>query len=284
MKKIVIWILFWLLWIFWLFSLVHAQTWEYSCIPNQTWDSWCLSNEIQQNTKSLQERFWFFLILIPAAVSDSINPCEFAILLILLSAILTKHNNRRKVIIAWLLFSLSIFISYLLMWIGIYKALATSWSTTTLKVIVWIVGIVVGLFNLKDYFFPDKWISFEVPHSWRPKMQKLASWVVSPLGAFLIGFLISLFLLPCTSGPYITILWYLASESNSINFWWYIYLLMYNIIFILPMLIITWIVWFGFMSIKQLSDLRKKNIWKLHLIVGLLMIGLGLFVLYQVYF
>jgi cytochrome c biogenesis protein CcdA len=46
----------------------------------------------------------------------------------------------------------------------------------------------------------------EVPLAWRPAMHKIIKKATSPIGAFIVGFVVSLFLLPCTSGPYITIL------------------------------------------------------------------------------
>ena len=54
-------------------------------------------------------------ILIPAAIADSINPCAFAVMIILLSSILKQHKSRSKVIFAGLMFILAIFISYLAM-------------------------------------------------------------------------------------------------------------------------------------------------------------------------
>jgi cytochrome c biogenesis protein CcdA len=59
--------------------------------------------------------FKFLIILFPAALSDSINPCAFAVLFILLSSILSKFQSYRKAIFSGLLFSLAIFISYFLM-------------------------------------------------------------------------------------------------------------------------------------------------------------------------
>ena len=53
----------------------------------------------------------------------------------------------------------------------------------------------------------------EVPLSWRPKMMKLIQSVISPCGAFVIGILVSLFLLPCSSGPYMVILGLLKSTN-----------------------------------------------------------------------
>jgi cytochrome c biogenesis protein CcdA len=70
---------------------------------------------ITQNTSSSKNIWNFLLIMIPAALSDSINPCAFAVILILLGSILCKYNSRRKVYLSGLMFSLSIFISYFLM-------------------------------------------------------------------------------------------------------------------------------------------------------------------------
>jgi len=78
---------------------------------------------------------------------------------------------------------------------------------------------------------------------------------------------VSLFLLPCTSGPYITILGYLASESSVVSTWGLIYLIVYNLIFILPMILITLIVGFGVKSAEELASFRHKNVKLIHLIV-----------------
>ncbi len=50
--------------------------------------------------KSLKQRLSFFGIMLPAAVSDSINPCAFAVMLLLLSTILSRHQSRRKTLLA----------------------------------------------------------------------------------------------------------------------------------------------------------------------------------------
>jgi|TARA_Y100001960_G_scaffold277051_1_gene307588 cytochrome c biogenesis protein CcdA len=85
----------------------------------------------------------------------------------------------------------------------------------------------------------------EVPTSWRPKMKRVLKRATSPIGAFFIGFLISLFLLPCTAGPYFVILGVLGSESANItNNWINFYIVFYNLIFILPMLAIAVIMTF----------------------------------------
>jgi len=46
------------------------------------------------------ERWKFFAIMMPAALSDSINPCAFAVMLLLLSTILSRHQSRRKTLLS----------------------------------------------------------------------------------------------------------------------------------------------------------------------------------------
>ena len=230
-------------------------------------------------TVSLLERMKFFLILVPAAIWDSINPCAFAVMIILLTSILKKQKSRKTVIMSWLLFVLSVFISYTAMWLWLYSALASSTNTYYLKLIVWIIWIWVWLANLKDYFWYGKLFRMEVPTAWRSNMKALLRKVVSPIWAFFVWFLISLFLLPCTSGPYITVLWYLSAESSEISTWWYIYIVIYNIIFIIPMLIIAFMIWFGLKDAAEIEELKELNVEKMHLITWVIMLALWIYIL-----
>ena len=244
------------------------------CESNTLTNTWT-----QGSLSTNKERWKFFGIMLPAALSDSINPCEFAVMLLLISSILTKTKSRRKALLSWWLFVLAVFLSYFGMWLGLFTALAWAQNTYLIKLIVWILGILVWLANLKDFFRYGKWFVMEVPFGWRPKMASLIEKIASPGWAFVVWVIVSLFLLPCTSWPYFTILGYLASESKNLNLWWYIYLLVYNIIFVLPMIVIAVLVWFGFKSAEELAKIKKKNTRLIHLIVGILMLGLWAYVL-----
>lgn len=231
---------------------------------------------------SLWDRLKFFTILIPAAIWDSINPCAFAVMFILLSSILREQWNKKIVILAWALFTLSVFISYMAMWLWLYKALASTNSVFYLKLVVWILWVFIWLANLKDYFWYGKFFKMEVPDSWRPKMRNILKKVVSPMWAFFVWFLISLFLLPCTSWPYLVVLGYLASESATINTWGYIYILIYNLIFIIPMIIITLLIWLGYKWIWELREYKELNVEKLHLITWVIMLLLWVYILFDI--
>lgn len=220
-------------------------------------------------------------ITIPAVLSaaavDAINPCAFAVLIILLTTILAT-KSRHRALSAGLAFTTSIFISYLLMGIGLYTAINATGITHWFYGIVAVLAILIGLFNLKDYLWYGKWFIMEVPMKWRPKLKSLIKGVTSVPGAFFIGFAVSLFLLPCTSGPYIVILGLLAKTTTK-NFALCL-LILYNLVFILPMLIITLAIYFGFTTTKKAEEWRKGKLKHLHLIAGviLLLLGIGMFI------
>ncbi|NQU78491.1 cytochrome c biogenesis protein [Candidatus Woesearchaeota archaeon] len=210
--------------------------------------------------------------VIIAATVDAINPCAFAVLIILLSTILAA-GKRKRVLAAGLAFTASIYISYLLMGLGLFSALQAAGLTRTFYLIVSVLAIAVGLFNLKDYLRYGKWFVMEVPMKWRPKMKSLLKGVTSVPGAFLIGFVISLFLLPCTSGPYIVILGMLAKTAT--KEYAMMLLLLYNFVFVLPMIIITLLIYFGFTTTARAEHWRTRKIKILHLIAGIIMLILG---------
>jgi len=212
-------------------------------------------------------------ILIGAALVDSINPCEFAVLLILIATILAS-GNRKRALLTGLAYSASIFISYFLMGLGLYSVISSFGTPVVFMKIIGGLAIIIGLFNIKDYFWYGKVFLMEVPLSWRPKLKSLVRSITGPLSAFLIGFIVSLFLLPCTSGPYIVILGMLGHGETFLRAVWL--LVLYNFIFILPMIAISIGMYFG-MNVEKAEETRSKNLRLLHLIAGVIMIIMGLF-------
>jgi len=75
-----------------------------------------------------------------------------------------------------------------------------------------------------------------VPESLRPRLKRAIGAATSPAGAFISGAAVALFLLPCTIGPYVVGCGMLAALSPADAA---VYLLLYNAIFVLPMIAIT---------------------------------------------
>lgn len=216
-------------------------------------------------------------VLLGAAFVDAINPCAFAVLILLVATIISAQG-RKRALLSGLLFSLSVFISYFLMGFGLYKAIGAFNLPKLFSIVIGIIAIIIGLANLKDFFWYGKIFVMEVPMNWRPKLQALIKGVISPWGAFGVGFLVSLFLLPCTSGPYLVILGLLAKKTEITKA--IFLLLLYNLVFILPMIIITLAIYLGVRA-KKLEEFRQRNIKILHLIAGAIMLFIGAYLIYQ---
>lgn len=211
--------------------------------------------------------------VISAAAVDAINPCAFAVLIILITTILAS-KVRKRALFAGLAFTVSIYITYLLMGIGLFSAIQAAGLSHMFYAIVAVLAIFVGLLNLKDYLWYGKWFIMEVPRSWRPKMKALIRGVTSVPGAFLMGFIVSLFLLPCTSGPYIVILGLLSKVATK-NYA-FMLLLLYNFIFIIPMIGITLLIYFGIATTEKAEQWRASKLKTLHLIAGIIILLLGI--------
>jgi len=92
------------------------------------------------------------------------------------------------------------------------------------------------------------------------------------IGSFLAGVSVTLFLLPCTAGPYLVAGGLLAPYSWSTSL---PLLAAYNVVFVLPMVAITLVVYGGFATVEEISDWREGHIELLHLVAGTVLFCLG---------
>lgn len=218
------------------------------------------------------------LTIIGAAFVDSINPCAIAVLLILMAALMAAGRKGRA-IKAGLAFTLSIYIAYFLFGIGLFSAIQVSGFSYWIYKGIGILAVLIGLANIKDFFwYGAGGFVMEIPRSWRPTLKNLLSKVTSPLGAFLIGFIVCFFELPCTGGPYIVILGLLADRMTlmaSIPL-----LILYNVVFVLPLIFITLLVYAGYSTVEKTTEWKERNLRLLHLIAGLIMLALGALIVF----
>ena len=216
-------------------------------------------------------------LLISAALVDASNPCALAVLILLLATVIAA-KGRNQALLSGLLFSLAIFTSYFLMGMGLYKAITVFSLPKYISLGIGILSILIGLANMKDVFWYGKYFVMEVPMSWRPKMQAILKRVSNPIGAFGAGFVVSLFLVPCSSGPYVVILGLLAEKVDTTKTLTLLFL--YNFIFVLPMLVITFAMYFG-SRMGRLERWRQKNLRVLHLVAGAIMLFIGGYLIYN---
>ena len=77
-------------------------------------------------------------------------------------------------------------------------------------------------------------------------------------------------------GPYIVASGLLADLGTLGALPWLLY---YNLVFVLPMLIIVGIVYFGFAKIDDVTGWKDKHVRTLHLVAGILLFLIGLAIL-----
>ncbi len=214
--------------------------------------------------------------VIGAAALDSINPCDFAVMLLLIGRLLVI-GRRKKVIWAGLAWSAGVYIVYFLMGYVFYTLLGVTVGTRSLRgpyiLVVSSIAILMGLWQMKDLLWYGKWFSIEVPDSWKPVLTRVTNSVISIPGVFIAGMVDALFLAPCTSGPYIAILSLLSTTTTRVQ--GVLMLLLYNLIFILPMIGIALTVHFGVTTTAKAERWRTARMGKLHFITGLVMVVLG---------
>ena len=218
--------------------------------------------------------------IITLALADAINPCALAVMTMVLVAILLANPDKKsKVLFGGLSFIAAVFIGYMFygfIIINFFKAFAQFASTIYPYVTKGLacLAILLGIINIKDFFcYKPGSLGSEMPIKMRPKVKQLIKRITGCKGAFVIGLFVTLFLLPCTVGPYI-----IAGESlSTMSLIKTIpYLLLYNLIFILPMLIITLGIYLGIASTEKISNWKERNIKWIHLVTGILLVGLGI--------
>lgn len=212
--------------------------------------------------------------LIGAAAANAINPCAGAVLVLLLGTILVASKKRKAVFGAGFSFTIASFISYFLIGMGLFSTVQSSGIQRFATIAVSVFAVLIGLWNMKDFFWRRRRMSIEeLPKGWLPLIKRSTSRATPVLGASFIGLSASLFLLPCTSGPYLVIIGMLANTATQAQAIWL--LLVYNSIFVLPFVVITLAVGFGLTSAARVEKWRKEKLRRLRLITGAVMFALG---------
>ena len=170
---------------------------------------------------------------------------------------------------------LGIAVVYLLIGLGILQVLHIFNVPHFMSKVAAALLIIFGALNVLQAVFPRFPIRFTIPQAAHSKMNELIEKVSLP-GMFLLGALVGLCEFPCTGGAYLTVL-VLLHDSQS--YWRGVgYLLLYNLIFILPLAVILLLA-----SEKTLVDkvrtFQKTNNRNMKLIAGFIMIILAYVIL-----
>ena len=206
------------------------------------------------------------------AAIDSINPCAIGVLILMISVVLSGKGTVGRMLLLGGLYIFAVFLTYLIAGLGLIYFLASIplFVTEYLSIIVGSFIILAGLVEIKDFFWYGRGFSLSIPVVFTKKIHQLSQNLTIP-GVILLGSFVAGVELPCTGAPYLAIITILSLNFNATAF---VLLVLYNIIFVAPLLIILILVALG-VKIQHVKRWKQDSRGYMRLFIGLLLIGLG---------
>ena len=218
-------------------------------------------------------------VIIFGALLDSINPCVIGVMILLLTVLL-KSGDRRKLLVNGLVYTGGKYFTYLIGGVTLLAVFSAARGITLVGSLLYLVigGFVIfaAFAEIKDYFWYGRGFSLAIlPRFIKTIESTVQKTHASLAAAFGFGIAVTLIELPCTGAPYLAVLSLMSFIPLSVAL---PLLLLYNLIFILPLIAILLLAYKG-VGVKTLEKWRKKNRPVMRLFIGLFMLALGLWII-----
>lgn len=211
---------------------------------------------------------------------DAFNPCAFFVLLFLLGLLIHGRSRARMLAIGgvFVLASGLVYFVFMAAWLNVFLL------ARPLQAVTWIAGIIavlLALINIKDYFWFKQGVTLTIPESAKPglfqRMRALAGtagWPAMLAGAAALALAANSYELLCTAGfPMVFTRVLTLRQLPAADY--YLYLALYNVVYVLPLLAIMLAFTFT-LGAHKLTE-REGRILKL--LSGAMMLGLGIVLL-----
>lgn len=214
-------------------------------------------------------------LIVTTGLLDGISPCVIAILIFFIAFLVSLQKTFKNIFFLGLVYIFVVFLTYLAVGVGLFSGIMLfgrhhffaelgSWF-----LIVW------GALQIKDYFYPNLPFQARMP---KLSGEKAKFWLkkATLLGVIVAAFLVGLCAVPCSAGIYTAITSLLASRTT---YWTgFLYLLLYNLMVIVPLLVLL-ILACNPITLAKLAQWRKKHQHTEKLVMGMMMITLGALIL-----
>jgi cytochrome c biogenesis protein CcdA len=230
----------------------------------------------------------FFVGSLVAGLTDGINPCAIATMIFLISFLATRKKSRREVLTIGLAYTATVFFTYFAMGLGLKGILehirAYHQISTTIRWGAFGFALLIAALSFRDAFVYHKTrrsekISLQLPKSVKLQIHKVISGSLSGkgiiIGSIIAGFLVTLLEAICTGQMYLPYI-VAMTQRDSLRITGYLYLLFYNFLFVLPLLIVMVLAFFG-LKWNDLAKSTGKHMVALKTTLGLVMVGLALY-------
>jgi cytochrome c biogenesis protein CcdA len=247
------------------------------------------------------------LTIIGAGLIDGINPCAFTVLVFFVSFLVLQGYRKRELISVGLSFIFAVFLTYISLGAGLLGFLyyiEGFWLAARIfNFSIGILSIILGFLAIYDFFKFKKTgltegLVLQLPtavknqihsiiglHYRKSKDANEKQVLYMPmfrlvLSALITGFLVSILEAVCTGQMYLPTITFVLKTSH-LKTQALGYLLLYNIMFILPLLIIFFFALWGATS-EQFTKVLKRHLSAIKLLMAVLFFGLGIFLLWRV--
>jgi len=257
----------------------------------RAWDNF----DPQEAEKSILERFQSFgvLTVILGGLVDGLNPCAFATLAFFISYLTLSGRKGREILTVGAAFTLGVFLAYLTVGLGFYKILDLLGGLLS-KLEQWVYGLTgllcagLAMFSFFDFLKARRGeigdMALNLPHGLRMRInavirggRKSETFVI---GAFITGIAVSFLELACTGQVYVPIIFAIRRpEMRSRAFF---FLVIYNLLFILPLLVVFVLAYYGTTS-KQLTRFLQERAANVKLGMTLLFAALATWLVVSVF-
>lgn len=219
---------------------------------------------------------WLLPLIVTSAILDSVNPCAFSVLLLTVAFLFSIGQLRSRILTIGGAYIAGLFLVYLLIGLGILGTLHLFNTPHFMGRVGAILLIVLGLINVINELFPSFPIKLKIPGVAHHRMAVLMEQASLPT-AFFLGALVGVCEFPCTGGPYLTALGLLHDQTTYLL--GFGYLLLYNLIFILPLVVLLLLASDRGLLAK-VDEWQKSERGVMRLGGGLAMIALGIIILW----
>lgn len=217
--------------------------------------------------------------LLPAVIVtgliDSVNPCAFAVILLLVAFLFTLRQSRERILQLGGVYILMIFLVYFAIGLGLLRAVSFSDNPHFVASVGSWILIALGVLNLIEYFWPKFPLKLHMPAIAHHKTNELIKKATIP-ATVLMGILVGLCTFPCSGGIYVSIITLLNAKTTLA--WGIAYLVLYNILFVLPLIVILLAVG-NRMTAKAWASWERQHALQIRLWYGLIMVALGIVML-----
>jgi len=204
-----------------------------------------------------------------AGLLDGINPCAFSTLIFLLSWLTLAGRNRKQILLTGIFFSSAVFLTYYIVGLGAFTALRSSESVpvvaSVLKYAMALLMLILSIIHILDYRKVKEGrsgeMTLQLSKERKKKIHSLIRGKARQAGLFAgsiaLGILVTIYELGCTGQVYLPTLMYMVKIEKAFSS--YLLLGIYNLGFIIPLLIVFIAAWKGIGS-EKLTIWFQKNL------------------------